>query len=199
MQVVGVDVPLASFRALIPSREDYRGLTKRLPTELVAGLTVGIVALPLALGFGVASGVGAAAGLVTAVVAGLVAAVFGGSHLQVSGPTGAMTVVLLPVVAHYGVDKVPLLAILAGLLVVVMAVTGMGRAVDIIPWPVVEGFTFGIGIIIALQQIPLALDTPKGESESTLVSSWQTLLATDWAAATAPLAVVAGVVAVHLV
>lgn len=198
MQVVGVDVPLASFRALIPSREDYRGLTKRLPTELVAGLTVGIVALPLALGFGVASGVGAAAGLVTAVVAGLVAAVFGGSHLQVSGPTGAMTVVLLPVVAHYGVDKVPLLAILAGLLLVVMAVTGMGRAVDIIPWPVVEGFTFGIGIIIALQQIPLALDTPKGESESTLVSSWQTLLATDWATATAPLAVVVGVVVVHL-
>ena len=135
MQVAGVEVPLASFRALVPSRDDYRGLTTRLPTELLAGLTVGIVALPLALGFGVASGVGAAAGLVTAVVAGLVAAVFGGSHLQVSGPTGAMTVVLLPVVAHYGVDKVPLLAILAGALVVVMAVTGMGRAVDIIPGP----------------------------------------------------------------
>ncbi|MBK7820668.1 MAG: gamma-glutamylcyclotransferase [Tessaracoccus sp.] len=199
MQVVGVEVPLASLRALVPSRDDYRGLTARLPTELLAGLTVGIVALPLALGFGVASGVGAAAGLVTAVVAGLVAAVFGGSHLQVSGPTGAMTVVLLPVVAHYGVDKVPLLAILAGVLVVVMAVTGMGRAVDIIPWPVVEGFTFGIGIIIALQQVPLALDTPKGEAESTLVSSWQTMLATDWATATAPLAVVLGVVVVHLV
>jgi SulP family sulfate permease len=199
VQVVGVEVPLASLRALVPSRDDYRGLTARLPTELLAGLTVGIVALPLALGFGVASGVGAAAGLVTAVVAGLVAAVFGGSHLQVSGPTGAMTVVLLPVVAHYGVDKVPLLAILAGVLVVVMAVTGMGRAVDIIPWPVVEGFTFGIGIIIALQQVPLALDTPKGEAESTLVSSWQTMLATDWATATAPLAVVLGVVVVHLV
>ena len=199
VQVAGVDVPLARLRALIPTRADYSGLTNRLPTELLAGLTVGIVALPLALGFGVASGVGAAAGLVTAVVAGLVAAVFGGSHLQVSGPTGAMTVVLLPVVAHYGVDKVPLLAILAGFLVVLMAVTGMGRAVDVIPWPVVEGFTFGIGIIIALQQVPLALDTPKGESESTLVSSWQTLLATDWAKAAAPLAVVAGVVVVHLV
>ncbi|HMS36283.1 MAG TPA: SulP family inorganic anion transporter, partial [Arachnia sp.] len=139
MQVVGVEVPLASLRALVPSRDDYRGLTARLPTELLAGLTVGIVALPLALGFGVASGVGAAAGLVTAVVAGLVAAVFGGSHLQVSGPTGAMTVVLLPVVAHYGVDKVPLLAILAGVLVVVMAVTGMGRARDINPRPVGGG------------------------------------------------------------
>lgn len=198
MQIAGVEIPLASLRTLVPSRDDYRGLRRRLPSELVAGLTVGIVALPLALGFGVASGAGAAAGLVTAVVAGLVAALFGGSHLQVSGPTGAMTVVLLPVVAHYGVDKVPLLAILAGALVVVMAVTGMGRAVDIIPWPVVEGFTFGIGIIIALQQVPLALDTPKGEAESTLVSSWQTLMATRWADAVAPLAVVVGVVVVHL-
>ncbi|SHJ68452.1 sulfate permease, SulP family [Tessaracoccus bendigoensis DSM 12906] len=199
MQIAGVEVPLTSFRALLPSRDDYRGLKKRLPSELVAGLTVGIVALPLALGFGVASGVGAAAGLVTAVVAGVVAAIFGGSHLQVSGPTGAMTVVLLPVVAHYGVDKVPLLAIMAGLLVVVMGITGMGRTVDLIPWPVVEGFTFGIGIIIALQQIPLALDTPKGDSESTLVSSWQTLLATDWVKAIAPLGVVAGVVVIHLI
>ena len=72
--------------------------------DLVAGVTVAIVALPLALAFGVASGLGAQAGLATAVVAGTVAAVFGGSNLQVSGPTGAMTVVLLPVVARFGTE-----------------------------------------------------------------------------------------------
>ena len=129
----------------------------------MAGLTVGIVALPLALGFGVASGVGAAAGLITAIVAGLVAAVLGGSHLQVSGPTGAMTVVLVPVVARYGPEAVFALSILAGLLVVVMGLVGMGRLVSVIPWPVVEGFTLGIGVIIFLQQVPLALDTPKAD------------------------------------
>lgn len=183
----------------MPRVRDYRGITTRWPKELIAGLTVGIVALPLALGFGVASGAGAAAGLVTAIVAGIVAAVFGGSHLQVSGPTGAMTVVLLPVIAQYGLDKVPLLAIMAGVLVVAMGVTGLGRAVDLIPWPVVEGFTFGIGVIIAVQQIPLALDTRKGDSESTLVSTWQALMAADWASAVTPLATVALVVVVHLV
>lgn len=183
---------------LLPSPDDYRGVRTRLPKELLAGLTVGIVALPLALGFGVASGVGAAAGLITAIIAGVVAAIFGGSHLQVSGPTGAMTVVLLPVIAQYGADKVPLLAIMAGILVILMGVTGLGRAVDIIPWPVVEGFTFGIGVIIAIQQVPLALDTHKGESESTLLSTWQALSVVDWTKAVTPLALVAGVIAIHL-
>lgn len=197
--MAGLDLPLIPWRRLVPRTDDYRGLSTRWPKELLAGLTVGIVALPLALGFGVASGVGAGAGLVTAIVAGIVAAVFGGSHLQVSGPTGAMTVVLLPVIAQYGVQTVPLLAILAGILVVAMAITGLGRAVDLIPWPVVEGFTFGIGVIIAVQQIPLALDVAKGESESTLLSSWQALTHTDWTRALAPLGVVALVIVAHLV
>ena len=133
---------------LLPSPSDYSGLRGTWSKDLIAGVTVGIVALPLALGFGVASGMGAAAGLVTAIVAGVVAAVFGGSRLQVSGPTGAMTVVLLPVIARYGPEHVPLLAILGGLIVVVMGVAGLGRVVDMIPHPVVEGFTTGIGVKI---------------------------------------------------
>ena len=100
---------------------------------------------------------GATAGLVTAIIAGIVAAVFGGSHLQVSGPTGAMTVVLLPVIAAYGVESVPALAILAGIMVILMGMTALGRSVDLIPLPVVEGFTAGIGVIIFLQQLPLVL------------------------------------------
>lgn len=190
---------LRTLPALLPHRSDYAGITKRWGTELLSGATVGVVALPLALGFGVASGAGATAGIITAIIAGILAAVFGGSHLQVSGPTGAMTVVLLPVIAHHGVDKIPLLAIMAGLALVVLAVAGMGRAVDLIPWPVVEGFTMGIGVIIFLQQFPLALGTSVGGSESTVVAAWETLVATDWTKAWLPLLIVALVLVVHLV
>ena len=189
---------LRTLPSLLPHAADYAGLSKRWGTELLSGATVGVVALPLALGFGVASGAGATAGIITAIIAGILAAVFGGSHLQVSGPTGAMTVVLLPVIARHGVDKVPLLAIMAGVLLLVLAVAGLGRAVDLIPWPVVEGFTMGIGVIIFLQQFPLALGTPKGESESTVVAAWETLLATDWTKAWLPLLIVALVLVVHL-
>jgi SulP family sulfate permease len=127
---------------------------------------VAVVALPLALAFGVASGVGAQAGVVTAVVAGLVAAVFGGSDLQVSGPTGAMTVVLVPIVAQHGVAAVPTVALLAGVLVLAGGLLGAGRAVDYLPWPVVEGFTVGIAVVIAAQQVPLALDVPRPRGEN---------------------------------
>lgn len=146
--------------ALLPRRSDYAGLGRSWGGDLVAGVTVAVVALPLALAFGVASGAGAAAGLVTAVVAGAVAAVFGGSTLQVSGPTGAMTVVILPIVARHGVDAVPTVALLAGLMVVAAGVLGLGRLVALIPWPVVEGFTLGIAVVIALQQVPMALGVP---------------------------------------
>lgn len=153
--------------ALAPRRADYRGLPGAWRADLVAGITVAIVALPLALAFGVASGLGAAAGIATAIVAGLVAAVFGGSDVQVSGPTGAMTVVLIPVVASVGPDGVLVVALLAGLLLVVAGAAGLGRYASVLPWPVVEGFTLGIALLIFLQQIPLALDVPKPEGENT--------------------------------
>src|SRR3546814_870016 len=114
---------------LLPSRRDYSELAQSWRRDVLAGITVGVVALPLALAFGISSGVGAAAGLITAVVAGLVAAVFGGSHVQVSGPTGAMAVVLAPVVAQQGLASVALVTVLAGLMVVVAGLTGLGRAV----------------------------------------------------------------------
>ena len=91
-------------------------MRRRPQRDLLAGLTVAIVALPLALAFGISSGLGAGAGLATAVVAGIVAAVFGGSNLQVSGPTGAMTVVLVPIVAHFGPAGVLAVGLLAGLM-----------------------------------------------------------------------------------
>ncbi len=125
--------------------------------DIIAGLTVAIVALPLALAFGVASGLGAGAGLVTAVVAGLVAALLGGSNLQVSGPTGAMTVVLLPIVAQFGTSAVLVVGLLAGLFLLALAFIGAGGWMQFVPLPVVEGFTLGIAVIIGLQQVPSAL------------------------------------------
>jgi SulP family sulfate permease len=156
-----------SSRALLPSRGDYRGLRATWRADLVAGVTVAIVALPLALAFGITTGLGANAGLVTAIVAGFVAAVFGGSHVQVSGPTGAMTVVLVPIVARYGRDAVFVVGLLAGALLVAAALARLGRYLAYIPWPVVEGFTVGIAAIIVLQQVPAALGVPKPEGENT--------------------------------
>lgn len=160
---------LANVRGLLPRREDYSGLRRSWRGDVVAGLTVGVVALPLALAFGITTGLGAQAGLVTAIVAGFVAALFGGSSFQVSGPTGAMTVVLVPIVARYGVDAVYLVGAMAGVLVLVSAFARLGRFLAYIPWPVVEGFTVGIACIIFLQQVPAALGVPKPEGENTVV------------------------------
>jgi len=151
---------------LLPRRGDYAGLRRSWPRDLLAGLTVGIVALPLALAFGVASGVGAAPGLVTAVIAGAVAAVFGGSNVQVSGPTGAMTVVLVPLVARHGRGVIYPLALMAGLVIVVAAVLRLGRLLVFVPWPLIEGFTVGIAIVIAAQEVPSALGVPKPDVQN---------------------------------
>jgi SulP family sulfate permease len=155
--------------ALLPRRSDYAGLTASWRGELLAGTTVAVVALPLALAFGITSGLGAEAGLVTAIVAGLVAAVFGGSHVQVSGPTGAMTVVLVPLVHRFGPEAVLTVGVVAGVLVVVAALLGLGRYVALIPWPVMEGFTIGIAVIIFLQQVPAALGVATPDGENTAV------------------------------
>jgi len=166
-----VNRALRATSRLLPSRDDYAGARSSWRGDILAGVTVGVVALPLALAFGVTSGVGATAGLITAIVAGLVAAVFGGSSLQVSGPTGAMAVVLLPVVANYGTEAVMTVAVLAGILVLAFGLLRLGRAISLVPWPVIEGFTLGIAVIIALQQVPYALGVhPPGGDRAIVVA-----------------------------
>ncbi|RSS95293.1 SulP family inorganic anion transporter [Streptomyces sp. WAC05292] len=155
--------------------------------DLLAGLTVAIVALPLALGFGVSSGLGAEAGLATAVVAGALAAVFGGSNLQVSGPTGAMTVVLVPIVARYGPGGVLTVGVMAGALLIALALLRAGRYMRYVPAPVVEGFTLGIACVIGLQQVPDALGVAKPDGEKVLLAAWRAVEA--FAAAPNPAAV----------
>jgi len=152
-------------RALLPTRADWEAVRRDPRRDLLAGLTVAIVALPLALGFGVTSGMGAAAGIATAVVAGAMAAVFGGSHLQVSGPTGAMTVVLVPVVHEHGPSGVLMVGMLAGVALIAMAYLRLGRVVKHLPMPVIEGFTAGIAVVIALQQFPAALGVTASDAE----------------------------------
>jgi SulP family sulfate permease len=159
----------ASLRSLLPKRADYRGLRSSWRSDVVAGLTVAVVALPLALAFGITAGLGAAAGLTTAIVAGLVAAVFGGSHVQVSGPTGAMTVVLVPLVARFGAEAVVVVGVLAGMLVLLGGALRAGRVLAYLPWPVIEGFTLGIAVIIFLQQVPAALGVARPDGENTAV------------------------------
>ncbi|MET8483364.1 SulP family inorganic anion transporter [Streptomyces tendae] len=160
---------------LLPRRTDVVQLRRSPRRDLLAGLTVAIVALPLALGFGVSSGLGAEAGLATAVVAGALAAVFGGSNLQVSGPTGAMTVVLVPIVAEHGPSGVLAVGLMAGVLLVALAALRAGKYMRYVPAPVVEGFTLGIACVIALQQLPDALGVAKPEGERVLVVAWRAL------------------------
>ncbi|MEW9341472.1 SulP family inorganic anion transporter [Streptomyces tanashiensis] len=183
------------LRMLLPARADVAVMGRTPRRDLLAGLTVAIVALPLALGFGVSSGLGAEAGLATAVVAGALAALFGGSNLQVSGPTGAMTVVLVPIVAQYGPSGVLSVGLLAGLICVGLAVARAGRYMAYIPASVVEGFTLGIALVIGLQQVPNALGVAKPEGDRVLMVTWRAVQdfvqAPNWTAVALALSVAA--------
>ena len=135
--------------------------------DLVAGLTVGLVALPLAMAFAIASGVPPQAGLYTAVVAGFLISALGGSRTQIGGPTGAFVVIVAGIVARFGMAGLTLVAMMAGVILLVMGLTGLGTAVKYIPRPVTIGFTNGIALLIASTQVKdfLGLKTPAVPSE----------------------------------
>lgn len=135
-------------------RREFSGYNgAKFTKDLMAGITVTAVALPLALAFGVSSGADAAAGLITAILAGLVIGFLSGASYQISGPTGAMAAILVSVVANYGLQGVFLATLLAGVILVIAGLFKVGRLVSIIPMPVITGFTSGIAIIIALGQL----------------------------------------------
>lgn len=129
----------------------YNG--KKLSQDVMAGLTVAAVALPLALAFGVSSGADAASGLITAIIAGIFSGLLSGASYQISGPTGAMSAILLPLAAKYGIQGVLIAGLLSGILLLILAFLKIGKLVSYIPVPVIMGFTSGIAIIIALGQI----------------------------------------------
>lgn len=156
-------------------RGDFPHSRKDLAADVIAGVTVAIVALPLAIGFGITSGLSATSGIATAIVAGFIAALMGGSRFQVSGPTGAMTVVLIPVISKYGVSAIPVLGIMAAIALLLMAALRLGKFIKHVPGPVVEGFTVGIALLIMLQQFPYALGVAKGEGDRTVISAFHTV------------------------
>lgn len=156
-------------------RSGYRG--RDLAADIVAGLTVGLVALPLAMAFAIASGVAPEAGIYTAVVAGFVVAALGGSRCQIAGPTGAFVVIVAGIVAQFGVSGLLMCTLMAGVMLVVMGLTGLGAAVRYIPRPVTIGFTNGIAVLIASTQIKdfLGLEVEKvpGEFAHRLWVLWE--------------------------
>ena len=159
----------------LPQASDYEGFRKNWRADLISGVTVGIVALPLAMAFGITTGAGAQSGLITAIFAGLIAAIFGGSRFQVSGPTGAMTVVLVPIVAKYGIAILAPVGLIAGILVLLSGLLRAGNLINKTPWPVMEGFTLGIAMVIGLQQIPIALDFKKAPGDKTVLVAFHTV------------------------
>lgn len=137
--------------------------------DLAAGITVGLVALPLAMAFGIASGVTPEAGLYTAVIAGFLISALGGSRVQIGGPTGAFVVIVAGIVARFGLAGLSLVTLMAGGLLVIMGVTGLGSAVKFIPRPVIIGFTNGIALLIASTQIKDFLGLKTGPVPSSFI------------------------------
>src|SRR6202142_113897 len=127
--------------------------TKDLVPDLIAGVTVGIVALPLAMAFAIASGVPPEAGIFTAVIAGLIISALGGTKVSIGGPTGAFIIILYGIAAKYGFDNLAICTIMAGVMLFVMGLARMGTMIKFIPYPVTMGFTSGIAVLIFSTQI----------------------------------------------
>lgn len=155
-------------------KAEFKGYNgKKLTQDLMAGLTVAAVALPLALAFGVSSGADAASGLVTAIVAGVVIGILSGASYQISGPTGAMAAILLSVSAKYGITGVLTAGFISGAILIIAAVCRVGKLVSYLPAPVITGFTSGIAIIIALGQIDNFFGTHSvGENQIAKIGSY---------------------------
>ncbi len=152
-------------------------LAKLWRTDVLAGLTVAIVALPLAMALGIASGASPSQGLITAVIAGFFISLLGGSRVQIGGPTGAFVVIVAGVIAAHGYPGLLLATLLAGVILIVAGYAGLGRLVRFIPMPVVTGFTAGIAVIIATSQIGDFLGLDAGKLPADFLAKWSAYLA----------------------
>ncbi len=147
-----------------------------LRADAVAGLTVAIVALPLAMALGIASGASPDKGLITAVVAGFLISFLGGSRVQIGGPTGAFVVVIYNVIAHHGYDGLILATLIAGIILLVAGYARLGQVIKFIPHPVVTGFTAGIAVIIASSQVKDFLGLKIDKVPADFIPKWQAYL-----------------------
>lgn len=146
------------------------------PRNLLAGVIVGVVALPLAMAFAIASGAKPEQGLYSAVVAGLCVSLFGGSRIQIAGPTGAFIVILAGITAHYGIDGLLLATLMAGVILILLGLARFGSVIRFIPDPVITGFTAGIGVIIWVGQWRDFFGLPQPQGEHFHQKLWQLLL-----------------------
>ena len=141
-------------------------------SDLMAGIIVGIVALPLAIAFGIASGVTPEKGIITAIIAGLLISVFGGSKVQIGGPTGAFIVIVFGIIAEYGLSGLIIATFMAGIFLILMGVLRVGTIIKYIPYPIIVGFTSGIALTIFTTQIKDLFGMQIAEVPADFVSKW---------------------------
>lgn len=137
--------------AILTSLKGYNGT--KFSKDVMAGIIVGIVAIPLAIAFGIASGVGPTEGLVTAIIAGFIISMFGGTKVQIGGPTGAFIVIIYGIIQQYGISGLMIATVMAGILLVLMGFCHLGNVIKFVPYPVVVGFTGGIALTIFSTQM----------------------------------------------
>lgn len=180
------------------SIQSLRNYTReKFGSDLMAGITVGLVALPLAMAFAIASGAAPEAGLYTAVIAGFTISALGGSRTQIGGPTGAFVVIIFGILARYGANGLLVCTLMAGVLLILLGVTGLGTAVRFIPRPVIVGFTNGIAILIASTQIKDFLGLKTGIVPGDFVGRMRVLL--ESARTVSPLTTVMSSIALLLI
>ena len=145
---------------------------RQLTTDLLAGIIVGIVALPLAIAFGIASGVTPEKGIITAIVAGLIISVFGGSKVQIGGPTGAFIIIIYGIIQQYGFEGLTIATLMAGVFLIMFGVLHLGTIIKYIPYPIVVGFTSGIALTIFTTQIKDLLGLSMVIVPSDFIEKW---------------------------
>ena len=145
---------------------------KTFMSDLMAGIIVGIVALPLAIAFGIASGVTPEKGIITAIVAGLIISVFGGSKVQIGGPTGAFIVIIYGIIQKYGMEGLTIATLMAGLFLVLFGLLRLGTIIKYIPYPIVVGFTSGIAVTIFTTQIKDLFGLTLASNPSDFIEKW---------------------------
>jgi SulP family sulfate permease len=145
---------------------------KQLTTDLLAGIIVGIVALPLAIAFGIASGVTPEKGIITAIVAGLIVSVLGGSKVQIGGPTGAFIIIIYGIIQQYGFEGLTIATLMAGVFLIMFGVLHLGTIIKYIPYPIVVGFTSGIALTIFTTQIKDLLGLTMAQVPSDFIEKW---------------------------
>lgn len=144
----------------------------RFSSDLMAGVIVGIVALPLAIAFGIASGVSPEKGLVTAIVGGLIVSLFGGSNVQIGGPTGAFIVIVYGIIAKFGFEGLAIATFIAGIILLLLGLLKLGTVIKFIPYPIVVGFTSGIALTIFTTQIKDLFGMQIADVPADFLSKW---------------------------